>query len=172
MARISATQVQQFVWKLVCRFGLPKTIVTNNGRQFIDKKLMAFYKELGINIITSSVEHPQTNDQAKPTNKIIVQELKKRLRGSQRRMGRWDWSGITGISLFPARFHWRVTLPFDIWDRWHAPDRGRRANSMKAVKWHEFERRIAEDWSGCVRRMKECSRDKKWSSEKIGCKKI
>ncbi|XP_014524370.1 uncharacterized protein LOC106780585 [Vigna radiata var. radiata] len=60
-------------------FGIPKTIVTDNGRKFIDKKLMNFYKELDISAVTSSVEHPQTNGQAEATNNIIVQELKKRL---------------------------------------------------------------------------------------------
>ncbi|XP_014506403.1 uncharacterized protein LOC106766164 [Vigna radiata var. radiata] len=79
LANISASQVQKFVWKLICRFGLPKYIITDNGRQFIDKKLVAFYKELGITPLTSSVEHPQTNGQVEAMNKVIVQELKKKL---------------------------------------------------------------------------------------------
>lgn len=41
--------------------------------------MVAFYKELGITPLTSSVEHPQANDQAEAMNKIIVQELKKKL---------------------------------------------------------------------------------------------
>lgn len=53
--------------------------MTDNGRQFIDKKLVNFYKESSITPITSSVEHPQTNGQAEAANKAIVQELKKRL---------------------------------------------------------------------------------------------
>ncbi|WVZ19433.1 hypothetical protein V8G54_006755 [Vigna mungo] len=65
LASISVTHVQKF------------TIITNNGRQFVDKKLVAFYKDLGITPVTSSVEHPQTNSQAEAANKIIVQELKK-----------------------------------------------------------------------------------------------
>lgn len=79
LAKISAAQVQNFVWRIICRFGLPKIIVINNGRQFVDKKVVAFYKELGITLVTSSVEHPQTNGQAEAMNKIIIQELKKRL---------------------------------------------------------------------------------------------
>ncbi|XP_014522940.1 uncharacterized protein LOC106779360 [Vigna radiata var. radiata] len=79
LARISTAQVKRFIWRLICRFGLPKMIITDNGRQFIDKRLQSFYKELGITSITSSVEHPQTNGQAEAANKIIVNELKKRL---------------------------------------------------------------------------------------------
>ncbi|XP_017420386.1 uncharacterized protein LOC108330410 [Vigna angularis] len=58
LATISAAQVQKFVWKIVYRFGLPKIIVTDNGRQFIDRKLTEFYRSLGIKHVTSSVEHP------------------------------------------------------------------------------------------------------------------
>ncbi|XP_027915960.1 uncharacterized protein K02A2.6-like [Vigna unguiculata] len=61
------------------RFGLPHTIITDNGRQFIDKKLRDFYKQVGIRHLTSSVEHPQTNGQVEAMNKVIVAELKKRL---------------------------------------------------------------------------------------------
>lgn len=45
----------------------------------MDRKLVEFYKELGITPLTSSVEHPQTNGQAEAMNKIILQELKKKL---------------------------------------------------------------------------------------------
>lgn len=58
LATITARQVQKFVWKLICRFGLPRTIVTDNGRQFVDKRLAECYKGLGIRHVTSSVEHP------------------------------------------------------------------------------------------------------------------
>jgi len=62
LATITIQQVQQFVWKeIICRYGVPHTIITGNGRQFIDKELAKFYISLGIKHVTSSVEHPQTN---------------------------------------------------------------------------------------------------------------
>ena len=80
LTTITAQQVQQFVWKdIICRYGVPHTIITDNGRQFIDKELAKFYIGLGIKHITSSVEHPQTNGQAEATNKVIFVELRKRL---------------------------------------------------------------------------------------------
>lgn len=79
LATITARQVQNFFWKIICRFGLPRAVVTDNGRQFIDKKLKAFYQGLGIKHVTSSVEHPQTNGQVEAANKVIVAELKRRL---------------------------------------------------------------------------------------------
>jgi len=87
LATITAKKVQDFVWKsIVCRFGVPHTIVTDNGRQFIDQGLINFYEGLGIWHVTSSVEHPQTNEQAEAANKVILSELKKRLGVAK---GRW-----------------------------------------------------------------------------------
>lgn len=79
LATISVARVQKFVCKIVCCFGLPRVIITNNGRQFIDMKLAEFYRNLGIKHVTSFVEHPQTNSQAEAINKTIVNELKRRL---------------------------------------------------------------------------------------------
>ena len=62
LTTITAQQVQQFVWKdIICRYGVPHTIITDYGRQLIDKELAKFYIGLGIKHITSYVEHPQTN---------------------------------------------------------------------------------------------------------------
>jgi len=87
LTTITSQQVQQFVWKdIIFRYGVPHTIITNNGRQFIDKELAKFYTGLGIKHITSSVEHPQTNEHAEAANKVILVELRKRLDTVK---GRW-----------------------------------------------------------------------------------
>jgi len=61
LAKITAANVQNFTWKLICRFGVPHTVITDNGRQFVDRKLEAFFNKLGVKHITSSVERPQMN---------------------------------------------------------------------------------------------------------------
>ena len=87
LTTITAQQVQQFVWKdIICRYGVPHTIITDYGRQFIDKEVAKFYTGLGIKHITSSVEHPQTNREAEAANKVILVELRKRLDNAK---GRW-----------------------------------------------------------------------------------
>jgi len=50
------------------------------------KELAKFYTGLRIKCVTSSVEHPQTNEQAKTANKVILVELRKRLDNAK---GRW-----------------------------------------------------------------------------------
>jgi len=87
LASISAKNVQNFVWKnIVCRFRVPHTIVSDNKRQFINRGLQTFYDDLGIKSVTSLIEHPQTNGQVEAANKVLLNELKKRLGTTK---GRW-----------------------------------------------------------------------------------
>nr|KYP50706.1 Retrotransposable element Tf2 [Cajanus cajan] len=87
LAKITTENVRKFTWKnIVCRFGIPHTIVTDNGRQFIAEEFEVFLQELGIKHLPTSVEHPQTNGQAEAANKVILRELKKRLGNAK---GEW-----------------------------------------------------------------------------------
>ena len=87
LATITAQQVQQFICKdIICRYGVPHTIIIDNGQEFIDKELDKFYTDLGIKHVTSFVVHPQTNGQAEAANKVILVELRKRLNNAK---GRW-----------------------------------------------------------------------------------
>ena len=39
IAMITKAKIRSFVWKnIVCRFGIPNTIISNNGRQFDNPK--------------------------------------------------------------------------------------------------------------------------------------
>nr|KYP44061.1 Retrovirus-related Pol polyprotein from transposon 17.6 [Cajanus cajan] len=80
LASISVHQVQKFLWKnFITRFGVPSTLLTDNGLQFTDQKLNEFLAGLAIQHKATSVEHPQMNGQAELANKVILTELKKRL---------------------------------------------------------------------------------------------
>ena len=62
LATITEAKVQNFVWKnIVCRFGIPKTIISDNGRQFDNQKFRSFCSGLGIKNRYSSSGHPQAN---------------------------------------------------------------------------------------------------------------
>ena len=73
-------EVKNFIWKhVICRFGVPKEIVTDNGSQFISHDFQDFCMEWGIKLTFSTPRYPQANGQAEATNKTIVSSLKKRL---------------------------------------------------------------------------------------------
>jgi hypothetical protein len=77
---ISAELVKKFYWrKIICRFGLPKYIVSDNGTQFASEKVVQFYKEEGIHNTFISVEHPQANGQTQSANKGILRAIKRRI---------------------------------------------------------------------------------------------
>ena len=49
LATITEAKVQNFVWKnIVCRFRIPRTIISDNGRQFDSQKFRSFCSGLGI----------------------------------------------------------------------------------------------------------------------------
>ncbi|KAM1838500.1 hypothetical protein TB2_019772 [Malus domestica] len=77
LATITEAKIEDFVWKnILCRFGIPNAIVTDNGRQFDNKKFRMFYYKFNINLCFASPTHPQSNGQVEAVNKIIKHTLK------------------------------------------------------------------------------------------------
>jgi len=87
LANIRDVDVKKFVWRnIVTRFGVPKSLISNNGLQFDSRAFRKFCNDLGIKNRYSILAYPQSNGQAKASNKVIVNGLKKRLEGTK---GRW-----------------------------------------------------------------------------------
>ncbi|KAM1810112.1 hypothetical protein ACFX12_026916 [Malus domestica] len=77
LATITEAKIEDFVWKnILCRFGIPNAIVTDNGRQFDNKKFRLFCSKFNINLCFASPAHPQSNGQVEAINKIIKRTLK------------------------------------------------------------------------------------------------
>ena len=63
LATITEARIQSFVWKnIICRFGIPQTIISDNGRQFDSQSFRDFYSSLGIKNQFSYSRHPQATD--------------------------------------------------------------------------------------------------------------
>lgn len=61
-ASIKDKDVTKFVWKnIVCRFGIPQTIIANNGPQFESVAFKTFCLELKIKNLYSTPRYPQSN---------------------------------------------------------------------------------------------------------------
>jgi transposase InsO family protein len=76
----------QFFKEITCRFGVPHSIVTDNGTNFDSKEFREFCDDRGIKLKFASVAHPQTNGQVERINGLIGDGLKKRLTGAE---GAW-----------------------------------------------------------------------------------
>ncbi|KAL2228390.1 UNVERIFIED_CONTAM: Gag-Pol polyprotein [Sesamum indicum] len=80
VAKISEKEVINFIWKnIICRFGLPRILISDNGTQFHGRKITKWCKELKIAQHLTVVANPQANGQTKVTNRTILQHLKTRL---------------------------------------------------------------------------------------------
>lgn len=94
VATITENRVRTFIWKnIICRFGLPRVLVSDNGAQFSGAKLKEWCESLKIEQRFTSVGYQQANGQVEATNKTIVKILEKRLRTTQ---GSWvdDLDGV------------------------------------------------------------------------------
>ena len=71
---------KRFVWKnIVTRFGIPYTLISDNGLQFDSKAFRRYCCDLGITNRYSTSAYLQGNGQTETVNKVIVGGLKKRL---------------------------------------------------------------------------------------------
>ena len=62
LATITEKSIRTFVWSnIICRYGIPKVLVSNNGKQFDNGAFRDFCTELGIKNHYSSLAHPQAN---------------------------------------------------------------------------------------------------------------
>ena len=80
LATIKEQKIRNFVWRaIICRFGIPRALVSDNGKQFDNTKFRVFCAELGIKNYYSSPTHPQSNGQAEVTIKTLKAALKTKL---------------------------------------------------------------------------------------------
>ena len=62
LATIMKKNVRSYIWKsIICRFGIPRVLVSNNGKQFDNNAFRDFSNQLGIKNHYSSPIHPQAN---------------------------------------------------------------------------------------------------------------
>ena len=77
-----------FFLDIVHRFGVPNSIITDNGTQFTRKKFLLFYDEYHIRVDWATMAHPHTNRQVEHTNGMVLQGLKPRIFNRLNKFGR------------------------------------------------------------------------------------
>ena len=71
--------VIDFISSVVHSYGIPHSIITNNGSNFIADEMKNLCANLGIKLDYASVYHPQTNGQVERANGLIMSGIKPRL---------------------------------------------------------------------------------------------
>ena len=122
---IKDRDVTRFIWKnIVCRFGILRSIVSDNGPQFDNRVYRDFCQELKIKNLYSTPRNPQSNGQAEASNKTLLTALKKWLDSVK---GKWveELPGVlwayrttarnpTGISPFELNYGMEAVIPTEI----------------------------------------------------------
>ena len=89
LTNIRDVEAKKFVWKnIITQFGIPHTLISDNGLQFDSKTFRRYCCNLGIKNRYSTPTYLQGNGQAEAVNKVIVSGLKNKTRQRKREMGR------------------------------------------------------------------------------------
>jgi IS30 family transposase len=68
-----------FIKLIIFRFGLPHSIITDNGTNFTSKEFKNYCESMGIKLKFASVAHPKMNRQVEKANGLISNGIKMRL---------------------------------------------------------------------------------------------
>ncbi|GJS87344.1 reverse transcriptase domain-containing protein [Tanacetum coccineum] len=80
LAKTIGKEVKKFEWdNIVCRYGLPKIIVMDNGTNFIHDPFKSWCKKLNITQINTAVAHPKANGLVERANRSLMKGIKTRL---------------------------------------------------------------------------------------------
>ena len=84
LATITEKSIRSFIWRnIICRYGIPRVLVSDNGKQFDNSAFKDFCSELGIKNHYSFPAHPQANRQVEVTNRTLLKIIKTRLEGAK-----------------------------------------------------------------------------------------
>jgi transposase InsO family protein len=85
---IRSEQAVAFFTNIIHRFGVPNSIITDNGTQFTGRKFLDFCEDHHIRVDWAAVAHPMTNGQVERANGMILQGLKPRIYNDLNKFGR------------------------------------------------------------------------------------
>jgi transposase InsO family protein len=74
-----STAAINFIKSIIFCFGVPHSIITDNGTNFTSKEFKSYSEGLGIKLKFASVAHPKSNGQVEKVNGLICNGIKKRL---------------------------------------------------------------------------------------------
>jgi len=84
LATITEKNIRIFVMRnIICRYGIPKVLVSDNEKLFDNKSFRDFCSQFGIKNHYSLPAHLQANGKVKVTNQSLLKIIKTRLKGAK-----------------------------------------------------------------------------------------
>jgi ribonuclease HI len=143
------TNDSKFFWQnKICRFGVPRELTVDNGKQFDCYTFKEYCKSLGTHVKFSSVYHPQSNRAVERANGLIFSGIKKCL--FDKKKGKWvdelpkvilshntTVSRATGFTPFRLLFGTETMTPEEI--------RNESMRVLKAKEIKEADQKVEKD---------------------------
>jgi hypothetical protein len=107
ITNLRAERAVTFFTDIIHRFGVPNSIIIDNGSQFTGRKFLEFCNKHHIRVDWVAVAHPRTNAQVERANNMILQGLKSMIFDKLNKSGR-KWlqellSVIWSLRITPSR---------------------------------------------------------------------
>ena len=84
LSTITEKSIYNLLWRnIICRYRIPRVLISDNGKQFDNSAFRDFCSDLGIKNHYSSLAHPQANRQVEVTNRILLKIIKTQLEGTK-----------------------------------------------------------------------------------------
>lgn len=78
LVKVDQEAIIKFIERnIIYKFGVPKTILTDQGSMVTGRKMQEFASEMGIKLLTSTPYYAQANERVEATNKTIISLIKK-----------------------------------------------------------------------------------------------
>lgn len=84
-----------FLKHYICRYGAPKIILTDNGRNFVSEFMKTFEKIIGIQHVTTTAVHPESNGSLERSHQVLKDYLKIYVNNEQN-----DWDDYLDLAVF------------------------------------------------------------------------
>jgi transposase InsO family protein len=76
LAKITSETIRKFFWQnIICRFGVPRILIVDNGKQFNSENFKEFCKSIGTKLAFASVYHPESNGAVERANRIVFSAI-------------------------------------------------------------------------------------------------
>jgi hypothetical protein len=125
LKKLTSENMVEFVNEhIIYRFGIPQTITTDQGAQFVSSEFREFAESMGIKLLNSSPYDAQANGQAEASNKIMIKIIQNKI---DQKSKRWHsvlnealWAhrmaphGATKTSLYELVYGNHVVLPWEL----------------------------------------------------------
>lgn len=126
LTSITSDAVKKFFWQnIICRFGVPKTLTVDNGKQFDSEKFKEYCKSMGTSLAFASVYHPDSIGAAERANREIFSAISRTLFNLRKGKGAEElpkvvWSHnttttrATGYTSFKLMYREEAMMPEEI----------------------------------------------------------